>query len=583
MANASLPITNFTAGELSKRVDGRVDLSKYFNGCSLLENATVFPVGGAQRRMGFEYIGEAKNSAKQIRLIPFQFNVDQTYILEFGEYYIRFYTGGELLMDGGSAVEVVTTYLESELEDIRVTQSADIMYIVHPNHHPAKLSRLSATTWTLADIVFTSKPSEWVPQNYPSQVAFFQQRLCYAATPDEPQTIWMSAVGDFDNFTRTGLGTEANAIEIALDSDYVNGINWMLAGRLLTIGTSGGEWTIGGSGVDSAITVTNIQAQRQTTIGSEKIPAVLVSSSVVYVEREGRKLREFAYLFEQDGYSSPDLTLLADHMGKASPFTRMAFAARPDSTFWLVREDGKLVGMTYQREEGVVAFHRHDTDGLFEDVATIPGEVGVEVYVVVKRTIGETTKRYIERMAPEFIGTTTNDETCAYTDCHKVVTAETATDTFAGFSHLIGETVSVLADGSVHPDVTVNESGEVVLTRNANTVCAGYGYTTKISPMRLEGGSPSGVSQGKRGRISEVVLRFYKTLGAKFGGSLDNLETLPFRSSADLMGAPPALFTGDKIYSFPQGFNRDKYIYVVQDQPLPLTITMMVPYVTVNK
>lgn len=583
MANSSSPITNFSAGELSPRFDGRVDLSKYFNGCSLLENATVLPVGGVKRRMGFEYIGEVKNSAKKVKLIRFQFNVEQVYMLEFGEFYVRIYKDGELLTSGGSPVEIVTPYLESELDSIRVAQSADIMFVVHPNHPPAEISRTGATTWTYTVTTFTAQPSEWVSQNYPSQVCFYQQRLCYAATPEQPQTIWLSVVGDFRNFTPTGLGAEANAIEIALDAGDINGIVWMLSGRLLLVGTLGGEWTIGGDGVDSALTVNNIQAQRQTTMGSQSIPAILVSSSVIYVEREGRRVREFAYLFEQDGYSSPDLTLLADHIGTAGRFTDMTFAPRPDSVFWLVRDDGALVGMTYQREEGVVAFHRHDLNGEVECVESLSGDESTQLYVVVKRTIGGSTKRYIERMATDFNGTTTNDASCVYCDSHFVSDVETATDTHSGFGHLIGETVKVLADGAVHPDVVVNTSGEVVLTRNANIVCAGYGYTTKISPMRLEGGSPGGVSQTKRGRIFDVSFRFFKTLGAKFGGALDKLDIIPFRSSSDLMGEPPALFTGDKHMQFPQGFNRDKYVYVVQEQPLPLTLTMIVPYVTVNR
>lgn len=581
MSNSTTPITNFTAGELSPKFDGRVDLSKYFNGCSTLENMTVFSLGVARRRGGFEYINEIKDSTKEAVLVPFEFSVEQAYILEFGEQYVRIYKDGVIVESGGSPVEVVTPYLESELPEVRYTQSADILFVVHPNHPPAEISRTSDTSWSYTVTTFTATPAEWVSQNYPSVVTFFQQRLCYAGTPNEPQSIWMSKTGDFRNFT-TGSSSD-DSIEITLDADQVNAIRWMLSGRLLLIGTNGGEWTVGGSATDAAIAPDNVQAQRQTTYGSAQVQAILVSSSVIYIERGGRRIREFAYLFEQDGYSSPDLTLLSDHIGRAGMITQMAYAKRPDSIFWMVRDDGALVSMTYQREEDVVALARHDTIGEFESVATIPGTSDTEVYVIVKRSVDGSDVRYIERLSSLFEADTTDDSTCVFLDSCAIETDVTAKSVWGGFDHLIGEEISVLADGATHPDVTVDASGNITLTRNANLVVGGLGYTSTISPMRLEGGSPGGVAQTKTGRIAAAGLRFYKTLGAKFGGDLSNLEILPFRSSADEMNAPPALFTGDKQVSWPTGWNTDRYVYVRQDQPLPLTLVMVVPYVTINR
>jgi len=581
MASSTIAVTNFTAGEVSPRFDGRVDMDKYFNACSTLENMTVFPLGGAEKRPGFEFINEVKDSTKATRLIPFEFSVEQAYVLEFGETYVRIYLNGEILESGGSPVELTTPYLESELFDIQFTQSADILFVVHPNHAPAEISRTGATTWTYAATSFTNPPSVWTGTNYPSTVTFFQQRLCYAGTPNEPQTIWMSKTADFRVFT---AGTDADSpITITLDSDQVNAIRWMVSGRLLSVGTAGGEWTVGGTNVGQSITPDNIQAQRQSTLGSTNVLAILVSSAIIYIERGGRKVREFAYLFDQDGYQSPDMTLLAEHLGRDGMFIEIAYAKRPDSIFWMIRDDGVLVGMTYQREEGVVAMHRHTTEGIFESVATIPGASDSEVWVIVKRNIDGSDVRYIERLAPRFESTTTNTTSCTFLDSFKVVDEVSPTDTFSGFDHLIGESVSVLADGATHPDVTVNGSGEIVLDLEASILCAGFMYDSIVSPMRLEGGSPGGISQTKKSRISRVAIRFYKTLGAEFGGRLDKLDRIPFRDSSDPMDEAPALFTGTKDVLFPQGWNRDRFVYVKQSQPLPLTVLMMVSYVTVNR
>ena len=91
MARVSVQLTNFTAGELSPRLDGRNDLSKYPSGCKTLENFIVYPHGSAARRSGSQFISEVKTSSKKTRLIPFEFSTTQTYILEFGDQYIRVY------------------------------------------------------------------------------------------------------------------------------------------------------------------------------------------------------------------------------------------------------------------------------------------------------------------------------------------------------------------------------------------------------------------------------------------------------------------------------------------------------------
>ncbi len=91
MARVAVQLTNFTGGELSPRLDGRNDLAKYASGCSTLENLVVYPHGSAARRPGTTFVSEVKDSTKKTRLIPFEFSTTQTYMLEFGNQYIRFY------------------------------------------------------------------------------------------------------------------------------------------------------------------------------------------------------------------------------------------------------------------------------------------------------------------------------------------------------------------------------------------------------------------------------------------------------------------------------------------------------------
>ena len=146
---------SFVAGELSPRLWGRVDLDKYMAGCSELTNLVVMPQGGLCARPGFRYVASTKTSSRVSRLVPFQYSTTVAYTLEFGHQYVRFYYNGAQVMSGGVPVEVTTTYTEDELPYLRFAQSADVLFICHEDHEPAMLSRVSATSFTLANVSWT--------------------------------------------------------------------------------------------------------------------------------------------------------------------------------------------------------------------------------------------------------------------------------------------------------------------------------------------------------------------------------------------------------------------------------------------
>ena len=180
MAKTDLIITNFTAGELSPRLKGRVDQSKYYNGCETLENMLIYPHGGAVRRPGTVYVADVKDHSKKVRLIPFEFNTEQAYALEFGDQYMRVYKdNGQVEAGGGGVYELATPYLEADLFDLKYVQSNDIMYIVHPSHKPRKLTRSAHNNWSISNYAPTADPFTSAG-NYPSCVAFFEERLVFA-------------------------------------------------------------------------------------------------------------------------------------------------------------------------------------------------------------------------------------------------------------------------------------------------------------------------------------------------------------------------------------------------------------------
>ena len=158
MGKQLLAIPSFTAGEMSDSMQGRTDFAKYFSAASRIENFVVLPHGPITRRPGTYFVSEVKTSSAKTRLIPFTFSTTQTYILEFGNQYIRFYKDDGQITSGGSAYEISTPYTTAQLYDLKFAQSADVMYITHESHAVRKLSRTGHTSWTLSEVEFTDGP-----------------------------------------------------------------------------------------------------------------------------------------------------------------------------------------------------------------------------------------------------------------------------------------------------------------------------------------------------------------------------------------------------------------------------------------
>ena len=665
MPRTTLALTSFVSGEFSPKMDGRTDFEKYSSGAKTLENFLVHPQGAATRRVGTQFIAEVKSSAAKTRLIPFEFSTTQTYILEFGNNYIRFFKDKGQILSGGSAYEISSPYLTAELFDIKFAQSADVMYITHPNHEVMKLSRTGHTAWTLAEVEFTDGPylatntttTTLTPASasvgtgvnitasavtginggtgfqttdvgriisfnggkakitsrssttvvvctittaftntnptaafnlgafsdttgHPSCVSFFEQRLVFAGTLDEPQTLFFSKAGDYENMT---TGTNADdAMVYTIASNQVNAIRYMKAVRTLVVGTTGGEFTVSADGTDASITPTNITIKRQSSFGSANVDAIPAGNAILFLQKAKRKIRELQYNFDSDGYQAPDLTILNETVTDTG-INEMSYQQEPGSNIWCVRDDGVLACLTYQRSENVIAWSRHIFGGEFgsgravcESIASISGTLTEdEVWVIVKRTINGATKRYVECFSDfDFDETDAND--FKFLDSHLSYSGS-ATTTLSGLAHLEGQTVSILADGAAHANKTVS-SGAITLDRSVTKACVGLSYDSILQTMRIEGGAAEGTSQGKTKRISKVVLRLFETVGVKVGPSLTNLELIPFRTTSSLLSNPvDTLLSGDKEIEFNDDYNSDGFIFIKQDQPLPCSILAIYP------
>lgn len=249
----------------------------------------------------------------------------------------------------------------------------------------------------------------WSPKNgYPETIEFHEFRLWYGGNLGYPQTIWASRTEDYDDMT---AGTEDDsAIIYTLPSQ--NPIQWLLSQSYLMIGTLGGAGRLGDP--DEAMTpTTQPQYHQQSKNGSAYIQAIMAGDAILYVERGGKKVREFVYAFERDKFVAPDMTVLAEHI-TTEGIVDIAYQSRPDSTLWCVLEDGNTATLTYNREQDVVAWATHSTEGDFESVAVIPGEDEDEIWFLVNRTVDSNSVRYIEQMQPRNWGSSQSD--CFFVD-----------------------------------------------------------------------------------------------------------------------------------------------------------------------
>ena len=217
------------------------------------------------------------------------------------------------------------------------------------------LSVSSATTFTgriygpaLPD---TNAASGWrlgsfsVQTGYPISVCFFQERLCWGGTAEQPLTLWGSRSGAFaDHGVSTPL-VDDDAISVTMLSSQVNQIRWIAEDEDILIGSAGSIRTIGAADGTSAFSATNIEQHRHTTYGSAGVTSARAGNTTIFVGRATRNLRELIYSPEANGYIAPDLSILSSHLF-TSGIRDMAWQQDPTPVLWVAGGKGDLSAVT---------------------------------------------------------------------------------------------------------------------------------------------------------------------------------------------------------------------------------------------
>lgn len=248
---------------------------------------------------------------------------------------------------------------------------------------------------------------------YPSCVAYFQERRVYAATPNNPDTYFMSQPGLFTNFDSRIPTIDSDAITGSPWSVQVNGIQFMvpMPGGLVVL-TGKQAWQLTGTGGSSLnpqpITPSTEQAQPQAFNGCHQhVPPIVIDYDIIYVQAKGSILRDLSYNFFVNIYTGSDLTYLSSHLFLGYSIQEMAWCEEPYKVIWVVRlpgpddspvTDGDLLSLTYLKQQEVAGWARHDTQGAFCSVTAVTEPPVDALYTATHRYPGGNNAYMVERM-----------------------------------------------------------------------------------------------------------------------------------------------------------------------------------------
>lgn len=579
---------SFARGEISPRLWARADIPHYSVALKECVNWTVMRQGGLRRRSGTRFIAATKDSSKRSRLVPFVFSTEQAYMLEFGDEYVRIYANGGQVESGGSPVEVATPYTEDQVRDVQFAQSADTLYIAHPLHPPAKLTRTSDTSWSYDVISFTDEPDDWDTDDYPGAVSFYEERLCWARTNSKPQTIWMSKAGILEDFGTSSPAEADDAITLTILSGRVDAIQWIAEGTAdLIIGTSGAMRTLGPSERGDIFSATNFAQRQQSQYGAARVQPIQVGNALLFADFYGQAVREFTYSWENDAFVSPDATILSEHILQPGVI-EMAWQQAPDAVAWMALKDGRLAAMTFEREQDMVSVYRHQIGGVdgdrdygsVESVATIPGVDRDEVWMIVKRTIDGGTKRYVEQLQKPF---EYQDIVDAFFVDSGLSYNGSPINAVSGLDHLEGEEVAILADGANVVPQTVT-GGQITLPDEleASVIHAGLAFESRARTLSSPVSMGDGTGLGREKRVTKTLIDLFEA-GAMKVGTGRRQEEVILRDVSDHMDAPVPLVSRIEEVRHDSRWKTDGGEVVFRvERPVPATVRAITPAMTLG-
>lgn len=447
----------------------------------------------------------------------------------------------------------------------------------------AEIKSISSSTVAVCDITYDlvdneaalghewqidafSNLSSTLGGGWPRSVSFHQNRLIFGGSRDKPQTIFGSQTGDFfnfDNYSRvvsstgdvTGEITDVSGLQFTIASDELNIIRHLVSQQSLFIFTSDGEFDMSGE----PVTPSNILIRQQTRygIGADRTRPVVVDNEVLFPQRGGKVVRAFVYNFNTDAYSAKNYNLV--HHDMLSGCNNLAFVKNYDDTnnnfVFALNDDGTMAVLGVNTEYTVVGWTKWTTNGFFKDLCVVDDSL----YALTQRysSDGSTlnTKLFLEKLTEDDVWLDSYHSTSA------------TGQSFTGAQGLEGKTVQVIADGQVHPDVTVTAAGNFTLTRTSSNTAIGHAYTSTAKTLPVQVASANLTTLGERVRKVQCELQFNNSKYLK----VDNF-IIPFKEIGNnLLNVPVQSYTGMKRVRL-SGWSRTPQVTMINDTGLPVTL-----------
>ena len=399
-------------------------------------------------------------------------------------------------------------------------------------------------------------------RGFPRTCTFHEGRLFFGGSKSLPNALFGSKIGDFFNF-KTHEALDDDALFVTIATDSVNAITAMRSGRDLQIFTTDAEFFVPQADLDP-ITPSNLVVKNATRRGSkEGIKPVSAEGGTLFIQREGKALREFLFSDVDLNYQANNISLLSSHLLKSPRSMALRVATSTDDGDLLLitnDTDGTMGAFSILRSQNVVAPSEFVTDGKFLDVAV---DI-TDIYVVTERTINSATKRYVEMFDDQrttdaniqyFSGATSPDQSLP------------SNTTCSNLSHLEAKTVDVVRDNFVLTDKTVSSGAITIDEAPSSFVEVGLPYTVEVKTLPAEPKLSSGVVVSRKRRILEASPVLDRTQNIAINGFEVPLETLPYT-----MGSVPTTFTGRKRVAPLLGYSDTAQLTFTQTQPLFATV-----------
>lgn len=661
---AQLVINNFTRGQLDHDLNGRFDLPFYFNGFEICRNFISNYKGNVKYRTGMEYVSKTFNNTEAV-LMEFRFNTAQSYLLEFTEKKLRFYTYdaagnfGYVVDDGGKIIEMTTNISLAQAKKLQKTQNADVMYLTMNEINPQMLKRTSATSFSIED----AKPSgiNFSELGYPSSVAFYNARLWYGGFNKKPLNVYGSKMTEYDNFTIPSSPKAEDALKLTL-SEITDPIEWIMGGKNnLYIGNPEGISLVNGGGYDIPITATEVNTDLANKEGASSATPTQKDSQVFYISNDKRKIYMFDYDLLTEKFLSTDLNWLSQEVTRGR-LKEIYYKRDDNNLIYGLLENGQMLALLYNSRENINGWFPLETEGEIKSICTVTRPDGKDdLFICIKRGAyfyierlsqevefekfyesayfqEDAKKEYYNRLIAERL------KQCNYLDCSSrysalknigitvsgdMITASSAVFDAGHLGHIIvyrtqtgkeygyfeikevisstavrvevlsngyypetwnewyisfneisglndfnGKTVQVVADGGYLGEFVVSDN-KITFDREMTSCVLGYPYLGILKSFNL-GMVVNGKNlQTSRKRISEFVLRFVRSAGVNIGTDLSSMQKVQYFSPTGFLDLPPLPMDGDEKRPIPDSISETKYIFLTQDLPLPMNLTMI--------